>query len=211
MIDVQALCERSHTISESKGWTQIKRTDAQNCNLIVSELSEALEDFRNNKGVNEIYFEGRDRDGDKKVYSFEEAKGLDFEAKGGMKPCGIPIEMADFLIRIAQHCGTNKHPLADVVSATKIADEAVGVLRRKDINEAIADATLFVSRAWEASPECDPEGNTHAMGRELGFLSKAFLTIVYFCEENGIDYEAAVTMKEKYNMTRPHRHGGKAI
>ena len=48
--------------------------------LIVSELAEALEEHRGHRAVNEIYFDGE-------------------------KPEGIPIEMADAVIRIADAAG----------------------------------------------------------------------------------------------------------
>ena len=50
--------------------------------LTHSELSEALEDFRKGHAPNEVWYEGAD----------------------GKKPCGIPSEMADVVIRVIGAC-----------------------------------------------------------------------------------------------------------
>jgi hypothetical protein len=50
--------------------------------LMHSEISKALEDYRNGNGICEIWFEGE-----------------------GGKPCGVPTELADTVIRILDFCG----------------------------------------------------------------------------------------------------------
>jgi len=59
--------------------------------LIVSEISEALEEFRDGRGLNEIYFKDR-------------------------KPEGIPIEIADAVIRIFDFCEANGIDLESALS-----------------------------------------------------------------------------------------------
>lgn len=53
--------------------------------LVISEISEALEEFRSGRGLREIYFDS-DTDG---------------------KPEGIPIEIADAVIRLFDFCAAN--------------------------------------------------------------------------------------------------------
>lgn len=61
------------------GWDET-RTFPEIVALIHSELSEALEEYRSNHGVTEVYQEAG-------------------------KPEGVPIELADAIIRILDYCG----------------------------------------------------------------------------------------------------------
>jgi len=63
--------------AHDKGWHEIDRTFAEYIVLMHSELSEALEEYRANHEPDEVYF----KDG---------------------KPEGIPIELADVLIRVLE-------------------------------------------------------------------------------------------------------------
>jgi NTP pyrophosphatase (non-canonical NTP hydrolase) len=51
--------------------------------LTHAELSEGVEDLRNHKNLNEVWYEEKD---------------------GHQKPCGIPTELADVVIRIMGFC-----------------------------------------------------------------------------------------------------------
>lgn len=42
-------------------------------------------------------------------------------------------------------------------------------------------------------------------------LADALIRILDTCGALGIDIQAAVELKHRYNATRPHRHGGKAL
>lgn len=135
-MDLNYMADECNEISRSKGWLEEKRSFGDLIALMHSELSEALEEFRNGHELNEIYLHHSNAcpvgqaiayAGDKPP--FEVACNLN-----GCKPEGIPIELADTLIRILQACG-----------------------------------------------------------------------------EFSIDIQKAYDVKTYYNMTRPHRHGGKKI
>jgi NTP pyrophosphatase (non-canonical NTP hydrolase) len=66
----------SHAIAVEKGWYAPPKTFTEMLMLMVSELAEALEEHRNNMKVTSIYY----------------------DSKTG-KPEGVPIELADLLIR----------------------------------------------------------------------------------------------------------------
>ena len=76
---INELMKESYEIAKAHGWTEDGRTFGDHLSLMHSELSEALEDFRKGRDLPEIYFEGE-------------------------KPCGIPMELAYTVIRIAQFC-----------------------------------------------------------------------------------------------------------
>ncbi|WP_254664438.1 hypothetical protein [Paenibacillus polymyxa] len=70
-MSIQYLVKKAHENAVNKGWYEEPRSFGDVIALTHAELSEALEDYRNGYGLKEIYYEGQ-------------------------KPCGIPIELADY-------------------------------------------------------------------------------------------------------------------
>ena len=88
---INDLVKRAHENSLKHGFWEDNRNFGEVIALIHSELSEAFEEYRNGKKINETYYEE------------------------GHKPCGIPSELADVVIRIFDFCGGNDIDLEKII------------------------------------------------------------------------------------------------
>ncbi|MYX21982.1 hypothetical protein GTY77_18230 [Streptomyces sp. SID8380] len=99
MKTINELVQEAHQNAVSKGWWEGDRSFGELIALMHSELSEALEDYRNGKAVNKVWYEYKEEDG-------EISRVSGFIRNGVLgKPCGIPSELADVVIRVFDTCG----------------------------------------------------------------------------------------------------------
>lgn len=103
---LQRLC---HTIAENKGWHEKERTFGDIISLCHSELSEALEEHRDGMEPSYVYYQTDDH---KDGFFLEHGNTILWNQN--KKPEGIPIELADVIIRILDYCG--KHDI-DIMRA----------------------------------------------------------------------------------------------
>lgn len=75
--------------------------------LMHSELSEALEDYRFGKTPNEIWYEQK-IDPSNNVFKTDKSSHEHNGVRILNKPCGIPSEMADVIIRVLHFCGKHQ-------------------------------------------------------------------------------------------------------
>lgn len=109
MKTINQLVQEAHQNAVSKGWWDEERSFGEIIALFHSEASEALEDFRNGKNLNEVWYEHKNWDG--RILKSELAQVViynphtdeSYESLG--KPCGIPSELADIVIRVFDACG----------------------------------------------------------------------------------------------------------
>lgn len=196
MIDWKKLCFDSHQISVEKGWQEKPRTYHEDTDLFHSEVSEALEDYRSNHKLDEFYYENRKKDPLRTTAEGLAAMTDEERHNQGIKPCGIPVELADTLIRFAQFSGTHKLDLAYAMERVRVApsDTLPELLAKVHMN--ISDAYTY----WLDTNEYN-----------VNILSLAAKRIVDFCNINKIPLERALAVKEAFNRLRPYLHGGKKI
>jgi NTP pyrophosphatase (non-canonical NTP hydrolase) len=169
---LNSLVKTSYEIAVEKGWHVDERSLAALTLLMQSEVAEALEEYRSNRRVTEVYSEGDDH-----------------------KICGIPVEIADLVIRVADYCGRYG---VDLEAWTKGAPPPIG--DSIDFEEWLARINYALSQAWKDDPS--------QVGLWLGIaVNNAFAMSKAF----GIDLWAVIDEKTTFNRTRPYRHGGKKI
>ncbi len=90
----------AHENSKTKGfWETEHRNIGMKLALIHSEVSEALEEYRNDRPLGEIYYEN------------------------GKKPCGFPSELADIVIRVFDLAGYLGIDMSDMIKEKLIYNE----------------------------------------------------------------------------------------
>lgn len=119
-MDLNELVTRAHATAVEKGWWEKPRDLDGLLMLVVSEASEALEEWRNGHDVNEEYFPGAGMHG---PVANSRAEALVWAGSYGWKPEGIPSELADIVIRVADMCGYYGIDLAEAIE-TKMAYNA---------------------------------------------------------------------------------------
>lgn len=177
------LVQTSYEIACSKGWWEKPRSFAVLTLLMASEISEALEDYRAGRGLDEVWYES---DG---------------------KVCGIPSEIADVIIRVADFCGHHKLVLSPASKS---------IIGQKDFEQALAESAACISDAYRDLSKIDTKVQdlwySGSFGVSVSFsLSKAVEHLLFTCEANDINVWKAIEEKTAFNRTRPERHGGKAI
>ncbi|MGF7049126.1 NTP pyrophosphatase (non-canonical NTP hydrolase) [Paenibacillus sp. DS2015] len=95
-MQINELVKIAHANAVSKGWWDKEPSFGETISLIHSEASEALEDYRNGKPINQNWYEKENE-----TNIFETDKQVTPE----WKPCGIPSELADVVIRVFVTCG----------------------------------------------------------------------------------------------------------
>ena len=95
-LTIAGLIQESYETAKLKGWWDDPESPERNFGmklmLMVSELSEALEEYRHGRALDEIWY-----------------------GEGG-KPEGVTVELADVLIRIFDMCGHHELPLARAIT-----------------------------------------------------------------------------------------------
>lgn len=206
MLNLTELAQVSYEIAADRGWWSKERSFPAMTLLKISEISEALEDYRGNRDLREIFYETPDG-----TLTFDEAGAEAFREANpevSLKPCGIPSEVADFVIRIADYFGKYNEDLdgayRNYVAVTPHPDR----YNSNDFENALAFATLRVSKAFETwTRDKEAFHSSEVFHHLAGALQPIFET----CKAHQIPLEKAIEVKTAFNRKRPYRHGGKKI
>ena len=186
-MDLKALQREAHAIALSKGWWDEERTFGDLIALVHSELSEALEAYREWDSVRAMRFESPQY-------------GLDDPLHGKYKPVGVPSELADVVIRVAdmaEHYGVD---LSNLPVSRHYWEHHSPITLNADCS--FGDWICIIHRivalaSWRASG--------------LRVLARVVRAVQQMAAHYGIDLDAAIEAKMEYNRSRPYRHGGKAL
>lgn len=179
------LVTKSYGIAKEHGWHDEERSLAALTLLMQSEVAEILEEYRKHKGLTEIWYEVH-----------HDADGCHYTTTGkpGDKPCGIPVEIADLVIRIADYCGRYN------IDLESWADNTPRPGTKLDFEVWLARINYALSMAWADSV--------------MGVAFWLGLSVCYsfsLAQDFSIDLWSVIDEKTAFNRTRPYRHGGKKI
>lgn len=204
----------AHGNAIDKGWWEKERTLGELVSLIHTEASEAMEDFRNGHKPTQVWYEYKQRD---IRGNFEDDDfpiigvgpgGLILSiqpsvTEGGNvllgKPCGIPSELADIVIRVFDLVG--KYEVVEPFANFSIQ------MFHNNVDYAIEPDRPFG----------DNMGWLHASISKIltdSMVEYAAETVYHtykLAEYNGIDLDAIIAEKMEFNKSRTHRHGGKLL
>ena len=189
-MDLKALQKEAHAIAKEHGWWDQERSFGDLIALVHSELSEALEAYREHGGVVNMF-----------KYS-DDTKWFWHDTSG--HPVGVAAELADVVIRVADMAEWYGVDLASIFEALAAGDSERDMSMRT-FGDWIATCHASFSLAfavWEY-------GFDGASWQE--YLSEGCHGVQRMAAHYCIDLDAAIEAKMEYNRTRSYRHGGKAL
>lgn len=175
------LSKEIHEQAIKSGWWQDKVFFHEIIALIHSELSEALEEYRNE--MPNIYCM------DYETCPNPEECLMCFKNYMIRKPEGIATELSDCVIRILDYCG-KKNIDIDLELSNCMENYGSFTLPRL-----VAECHFFISTAY--------------INYEISYLIQCINLIRHWCTENKIDLIEVIKIKHLYNKTRKWRHGNK--
>ena len=169
------LQKEAHAIAKDHGWWDTERTFGDLIALVHSELSEVLEAHRED-GDTDAHWRWHDHDG-----------------KEVRRPEGVPFELADVVIRVA-----------DMAEFYGVKLSVPPMFPHLDtFGEWITHVHYCVALAGRKQWDDDY--------RWCEDLEDVVGLIQRMAAHYGIDLDAAIAAKMEYNRTRSYRHGGKVL
>lgn len=104
-LTITELIKKAHANATAHGWHEPERTFGELIALCHSELSEALEEYRNGHQMDECYYVCKSCQLGPCELGNSDSRSEYCASCPSPKPEGIAIELADVVIRIADMCG----------------------------------------------------------------------------------------------------------
>lgn len=197
LLSLQWLQEQVYKVSVSKGWHERDRSYLEMSGMIISEIGELIEACR-------------DPQPSKKIPDHT----------------NVAEEAADILIRILDTCEKfNVSParfFIDIGDTEKGLDNEENIITLLNVSTERDENSISVDEinpvefaAMIATGICSSidesikgeAGNLHLPF--VAFIVQSISVLFYFCQQQEVKLGDAVIAKHYYNMSRPHRHGGK--
>ncbi len=191
-MDLKALQKEAHAIAKDHGWWDEPRTFGDLIALVHSELSEALEAYREHGNTTNAWMELVDEDSDDRI------------------PVGVGHELADVVIRVADMAEWLKVDLAQA----REEDEDLGEAKQAYLEHRLS-GNLDSFGEWIAAIHEDVGDAGYHQRNRSDNLGSHLVSVIWMVQEMaanyGIDLDAAIEAKMEYNRGRSYRHGGKAL
>ena len=194
------LQREAHAIAKDHGWWDEERTFGDLIALVHSELSEALEAYRENPTMGTSLHNPPEAGGSTVVGS-----------RFLVKPEGVASELADVVIRVADMAEYYGVDLAHQVAQLKESNWTRTIYGQVEtfgdwITQCHCSVSTVMLHYWERESSGDNTG-----ARQWFHITLLVKYLELMAAHYGIDLDAAIEAKMEYNRTRSYRHGGKAL
>ena len=190
-MNLAELQKEAHAIAKAHGWWDEERSFGDLIALVHSELSEALEAYRELGTTKTAYT---------------------VDADGALtKPKAVPYELADVVIRVADMAEWYELDLDVVVMArARKKDDHLDVHTWGPDEGSFGD---WIAECHELLGEAYWWKHEQQLSRVVWveWLGSLIHNVYQMAAHYGIDLDAAIEAKMEYNRTRSYRHGGKAL
>ena len=191
-MDLAELQKEAHAIAKDHGWWCEPRTFGDLIALVHSELSEALEAYRKYEDCLCHYL----------FHPMEDEVADAHISRDAIWPVeGVPMELADVVIRVADMAEYYGMKLCNFPLDTPVADLPDSTFGTHITACHMLLTNAFVLHEGQSSDKLKCSRQLTALVDLVGKITAHY----------GIDLDAAIEAKMEYNRTRSYRHGGKAL
>lgn len=188
-MNLNEFAKEIHENAVAHGWWDEPRPFDELCALMISELSEAIEEARAGRPM-EWYECNIDKTPCIESECNQWETGCIHHYRKD-KPEGIAVEMADCAIRILDYLGSVEYELEEF----------------DDFDDPVDISTAFMRVVSEIVKARIYHKNYFGVSLENDMLENALHHILSWFEGNGLDFEAIARRKHEYNKTRERLHG----